>query len=113
MPRDGALPLSDVLSPALSIVCEPCSRHGRYSLARLVEEHGDAELTDLLQTLASCPKNDPPTSVISARWSTRGSWLVNADAAASRRQGGSQMTANRLLPTAIAALALARVAYAQ
>jgi hypothetical protein len=56
MPRDGALTLSDVLSPALSIVCEPCSRHGRYSLARLVEEHGDAELTDLLQTLASCPK---------------------------------------------------------
>ena len=56
MPRDGALALSDVLSPTLSIVCEPCSRHGRYSVARLVEEYGDAKLTDLLQTLASCPK---------------------------------------------------------
>ena len=55
MPRDGALALSDVLSPTLSIVCEPCSRHGRYSVARLVEESSDAKLTDLLQTLASCP----------------------------------------------------------
>ena len=56
MPRDGALTLSDVLSPTLSIVCEPCNRRGRYSVARLVEEHGDAKLTDLLQTLADCPK---------------------------------------------------------
>jgi hypothetical protein len=56
MPRDGALTLSDVLSPTLSIVCEPCNRRGRYSVARLVEEHGDARLTDLLQTLANCPK---------------------------------------------------------
>ena len=54
MPRDGALTLSDVLSPTLSIVCEPCNRHGRYSVARLLEEHGDAKLTDLLQT--DCPK---------------------------------------------------------
>ena len=59
MPRDGALTLSDVLSPTLSIVCEPCSRHGRYSVARLVEEYGDAKLTELLQTLASCPKIRP------------------------------------------------------
>jgi len=56
MPRDGALTLSDVLSPTLSIVCEPCNRHGRSNVARLVEEHGDAKLTDLLQTLADCPK---------------------------------------------------------
>jgi hypothetical protein len=56
MPRDGALTLSDVLSPKLSIVCEPCSRHGRYSVARLVEEYGDAKLTDLLTTLADCPR---------------------------------------------------------
>ena len=56
MPRDGALTLSDVLSQTLSIVCEPCNRHGRYSVARLVEEYGDAKLTDLLQTLADCPK---------------------------------------------------------
>jgi hypothetical protein len=56
MPRDGALTLSDVLSPTLSIVCEPCNRHGRYSLARLVEEHGDAKLTELIVTLVNCPK---------------------------------------------------------
>jgi hypothetical protein len=45
MPRDGALTLSDVLSPTLSIVCEPCSRHGRY-----------AKLTELIVTPANCPK---------------------------------------------------------
>ena len=38
------------------LVCEPRNRHGRYSVARLVEEHCDAKLTDLLQTLADCPK---------------------------------------------------------
>ena len=54
MPRDGGLTLSDVSSPTLSIVCEPCARRGRYAVARLLEEHGDAKLTDLL--LAACPK---------------------------------------------------------
>jgi hypothetical protein len=29
---------------------------GRYSVARLLEEHGDAKLTDLLVTLADCRK---------------------------------------------------------
>jgi len=56
MPRDGALVLSDLRQPTLSIVCEPCGRRGRYSVARLMEEHGDAKLTDLLQTLADCQK---------------------------------------------------------
>jgi hypothetical protein len=56
MPRDGGLTLSDVSSPTLSIVCEPCARRGRYAVARLAEEHGDAKLTDLLQALADCPK---------------------------------------------------------
>ena len=56
MSRDAALTLSDVLSPTLSIVCEPCNRHGRYSVARLVEEHGDANLTELIVTLTNCPK---------------------------------------------------------
>jgi hypothetical protein len=54
--RDGALVLSDVRGPTLSIVCEPCGRRGAYSVARLMERHGDAKLTDLLQTLANCPK---------------------------------------------------------
>ena len=56
MPRDGAFILSDVLRPTLSIVCEPCGRRGTYNVARLMERHGDAKLTDLLQTLANCPK---------------------------------------------------------
>ncbi len=56
MPRDGSLILSDVLGATLSIVCEPCGRHETYSVARLMERHGDAKMTDLLQTLANCPK---------------------------------------------------------
>jgi hypothetical protein len=56
MPRDGSLILSDVRSPMLAIVCEPCGRRGRWSVAKLMKEHGDAKLTDLLQTLAACPK---------------------------------------------------------
>ena len=31
-------------------------RRGRYSVARLREQHGDAKLTDLLLTLANCQK---------------------------------------------------------
>ena len=61
MPRDGALTLSDVFSPTLSIVCEPCNRHGRCSVARLVEEYGDAKLTNLLEMLDSCPKTRSPS----------------------------------------------------
>jgi hypothetical protein len=56
MRRDGALTLSDVRGPTLGIVCEPCGRRGRLSVARLMELHGDAKLTDLLQTLADCQK---------------------------------------------------------
>ena len=55
-PRDGAVVLSDLRNPTLSIVCEPCGRHETYNVARLMERHGDAKLTDLLQTLANCPK---------------------------------------------------------
>jgi hypothetical protein len=64
MPRDGALILSDLRSPTLSIVCEPCGRRETYNLARLMERHGDAKLTDLLQSLANCPKaRSAPRSV--------------------------------------------------
>ena len=56
VPRDGGLTLSDVRSPTLSIVCEPCGRRGRYAVAGLLEGHGDAKLTDLLLTLADCQK---------------------------------------------------------
>jgi hypothetical protein len=56
MPRDGSIVLSDVRSPTLSIVCEPCGRRGRYNVAALIEAHGDAKLTDLLVTLADCQR---------------------------------------------------------
>jgi hypothetical protein len=56
MPRDGSPVLSDLRQSTLSIVCEPCGRRGRYSVAKLMEQHGDAKLTDLLVTLAACPK---------------------------------------------------------
>jgi hypothetical protein len=56
MTRDGALVLSDLRQPTLSIVCEPCGRRARYSVAKLMEQHSDAKLTDLLVTLAYCPK---------------------------------------------------------
>ena len=52
MPRDGSLILSDGRGPTLSIVCEPCGRRGRYNVERLMAEHRDAKLTDLLVTLA-------------------------------------------------------------
>jgi hypothetical protein len=56
MPLDGSLILSDVRGPALAIVCELCGRRGRYNVDRLMTEHGDAKLTDLLVTLAECPE---------------------------------------------------------
>ena len=56
MPRDGAYVLSDVREPTLIVVCEPCCRRGIYNIARLMERHGDAQLTDLLHMLADCPK---------------------------------------------------------
>jgi hypothetical protein len=40
----------------LTIVCQPYARRGRYVVAKLLEKHGDARLTELLQTLADCPK---------------------------------------------------------
>ncbi len=58
MPRDGALILSEVRVPVLSVVCEPCGRPERYDVERLMRQYGwDAKLTDLLPALvADCPK---------------------------------------------------------
>ena len=56
MPRDGAVTLLDVRSPTLAIVCGPCARRGRYAVTKLIEQHGDAKLTDLLVTVADCAK---------------------------------------------------------
>ena len=58
MPRDGAITLSDVRVPVLSVVCEPCGRRDRYDVERLTRQYGwDAKLTDLLPALVlDCPK---------------------------------------------------------
>jgi hypothetical protein len=58
MPRDGALILSEVRVPVLTVVCEPCGRRERYDVGRVMRQYGwDAKLTDLLPVLvADCPK---------------------------------------------------------
>jgi hypothetical protein len=56
MPRDGAITLTDLQAPFLHLVCAPCGRRGRYAVARLIAERGDAKLTDLLPSLANCSR---------------------------------------------------------
>jgi hypothetical protein len=58
MPRDGAFTLSDVRSPVLTVVCDPCGRLERHDVEWLTRQYGwDAKLTDLLTELvADCPK---------------------------------------------------------
>jgi hypothetical protein len=56
MPRDGSMTLSDLEAPFLQVVCAPCGRRGRFAVAQLMAEHGDAKLTDVLQLLARCEK---------------------------------------------------------
>jgi RNase P subunit RPR2 len=58
MPRDGSRILSDLQSPTVSIVCEPCGRRERYAVAKLIDERGaEAKLTDLVWDLVDCPKS--------------------------------------------------------
>ena len=46
MGRQGAVTLSHLVAPTLTLVCANCDRKGQYSVARLMAEHGDARLTD-------------------------------------------------------------------
>jgi hypothetical protein len=55
--RENAHTLSDFRVPTLSIECEPCARRGRYNVAKLIEQYGDAKLPDLLPVLAQCHKD--------------------------------------------------------
>jgi hypothetical protein len=64
MPCDGAIILTGLQSPFLHVVSEPCGRRGRYAMARLIAERGDAKLTDLLPALANCSKTtNSPASI--------------------------------------------------
>jgi hypothetical protein len=59
MPRSGAVILSDLIAPTLTLVCGQCGRKGVYSVARLQTKHGDARLTDLRRFLtADCAKHN-------------------------------------------------------
>lgn len=49
MPRDGALVFGDLVGNLdhVEMVCDKCTRRGRYSVARLIEQYGpDAKMTD-------------------------------------------------------------------
>ena len=56
MPRDGSLTLSDLRQPMIGVICDPCGRRGRYSVAKLIERYGNTKLTDLLVEIVDCPK---------------------------------------------------------
>jgi hypothetical protein len=52
-----AITLADVREPTIEIACEPCGRHGRYNVERLLAKHGaDMRLPDLLTIIADCQK---------------------------------------------------------
>ena len=72
MPHDGSIILSDVRGPTLSIACQPCGLRDRYSVQRLRTKHGDPKLTDLLETLANCPKARPGNIHDGARRCSKG-----------------------------------------
>jgi hypothetical protein len=82
--RDHVHTLSDFRVPTLSIECEPCGRHGRYNIARLIAEHGDARLPELLTILADCP-----ASMIAAGRCTAAEIAAGARRGAGRRFSGS------------------------
>ncbi len=65
MAQSGAVTLADIKDAGeqfLVVACEPCNRTGRYSVARLIEQHGeDAGLPDLLAYLTrSCDQPSAP-----------------------------------------------------
>jgi hypothetical protein len=47
MPRSGAVTLSDLIAPTLTLVCGQCGRKGVYSVARLQTKHVDVRLSAL------------------------------------------------------------------
>jgi hypothetical protein len=57
VPRSGAVTLSDVIDPTLTLVCKPCARKGVYSVARLMAKHGDAKLPDLRAYLSAIARS--------------------------------------------------------
>jgi hypothetical protein len=65
MPKYGAVSLADVAASGqshLEVICEPCGRSGRYSVAGLIAAHGpEAGLPDLLAYLTrTCDRQQAP-----------------------------------------------------
>jgi hypothetical protein len=60
MSGSGAVTLGDIADKItmLEVACSRCERHGRLSVAKLIERHGaDAQLTNLRTVLAGdCPR---------------------------------------------------------
>jgi len=58
--RCDAVTLGDLVDKQITILeiaCSRCERHGRPSVARLIERHGDMRLPELCDALAGdCPK---------------------------------------------------------
>jgi hypothetical protein len=83
MPRSGAVTLSDLREPRLTLACQPCGRRGVYSVERLYDRHGDAQLPGLLDLLsADCPKRT--ANKISDRCQARFEWPNGAPQARER-----------------------------
>jgi hypothetical protein len=62
MPSGGAATLRDLAARDsklhITVVCEHCSREGRYSVSRLLETAGDMRLPDLLAHITKdCAKH--------------------------------------------------------
>jgi hypothetical protein len=62
--------LSDFLVPTLSIECEPCGRRGRYNVARLMEQYGDAKLPELRISSRIARRRARRASMTAARFAT-------------------------------------------
>jgi len=60
MPRNGSITFGDLIGKLDTVLveCEKCGRSGRYSVRRLIEQHGrDGKMTDWQSNLtADCPR---------------------------------------------------------
>ncbi len=89
MPCAGARRLADMKTPFLWNACEPCGRHARYPVSRLIDAHGDEALPVLPGKVTGVVRN-PPRSSLSGRCDARcvrGAQSVNEFHLRNRRTG--------------------------
>jgi hypothetical protein len=98
MPREGAVTLSHLLAPTLTLDCGPCGRKGVYSVARLQAKHGDARLTNLRAFLTADCQNRVKRSIHAQRRAVfdppqrRGASGRRDDDAVSRQNAGASLS---------------------